>query len=233
MDRAIASTTGTPDGVSEGRSLLGTRPSNNQMTNNTQYRIDPSADVSTEATIGSGTSIWHRARVREGAEIGAECIIGTGVYVDCDVIIGDRVKIQNHALIYKGVTLEDGVFIGPQACLTNDRVPRSITPEGRIKSEDDWTVGPILVRYGASIGSGAIVLPGVTVGSFAMVAAGAVVTRDVPDQGLVMGVPARLEGHVCQCGERLAEQDSKWRCGSCGRIYELDRDRIAAGVLPR
>lgn len=202
------------------------------MTNHTQLRIDPSADVSTETTIGSGTSIWHRARVREGARIGAECIVGTGVYIDCDVIIGNRVKIQNNALIYRGVTLEDGVFIGPQVCLTNDRIPRSITPEGRIKSEEDWTVGPILVRYGASIGAGAIVLPGVTVGSFAMVAAGSVVTHDVPDQGLVMGVPAKLEGHVCQCGERLAEQDGKYGCGACGRTYEFDLGRVTAGVLP-
>ena len=195
--------------------------------------IHPSAEVSSLARIGTGTRVWHLVQIREGVEIGQNCIVGKGVYIDFDVQIGDNVKIQNSALIYHGATIEDGVFIGPQACLTNDRVPRSITPEGCIKSEDDWTVGPILVRYGASIGAGAIVLPWVTVGSFAMVAAGAVVTRDVPDQGLVMGVPARLEGHVCQCGERLAAQEGKWRCGSCGRTYELDRDRVTAGALPR
>lgn len=191
------------------------------MTNHSQPKIDPSAEVSAEAQVGQGTSIWHRARVREGAQIGAECILGTGAYVDCDVIIGDRVKIQNHALIYRGVTLEDGVFIGPQACLTNDRIPRSITPDGHIKSEEDWIVGPILVRYGASIGAGAVVLPGVTIGTFAMVGAGAVVTRDVPDHGLVIGIPAKLEGYVCECGERLISYGGEWRCSSCERVYRF------------
>jgi UDP-2-acetamido-3-amino-2,3-dideoxy-glucuronate N-acetyltransferase len=186
----------------------------------TQIRVHETADVSPGAQIGRGTSIWNQARVREGAVMGQGCILGTGAYVDCDVVVGSNVKIQNGALLYRGATLEDGVFIGPGACLTNDVYPRAVNPDGTIKTEEDWTVGPILIRYGASIGAGAIVLPGVTVGRFALVAAGSVVSRDVPDHGLVMGVPARLTGHVCRCAHRLVRQGYTWRCPSCGRLYE-------------
>ena len=165
--------------------------------------IHPTAEVSPLATIGEGTRIWHQVQVRERARIGQSCIIGKGVYIDFDVVIGDRVKIQNGASVYHGVTIEDGVFIGPHACLTNDKLPRAITPDGELKRDADWEVGKILVRYGASIGAGAIILPGVTVGRFALVGAGAVVTRDVAAQALVVGNPARPVGFVCMCGHRL------------------------------
>ena len=166
--------------------------------------IHPTAEVSPDARIGPGTKIWHQAQVRKGACLGAECIVGKGVYIDFDVIIGDRVKIQNYASIYHGVTLEEGVFVGPYACLTNDKLPRAISPDGKLKTDADWQVGSILVKTGASIGARAIILPGITIGCFALVGAGAVVTRDVPDYGLVLGNPARLMGYVCPCGNRLA-----------------------------
>jgi acetyltransferase-like isoleucine patch superfamily enzyme len=118
-------------------------------------------------------------------------------------VIGDRCKLQNNASLFHGVTVEDGVFIGPHACLTNDRLPRAITPQGALKTADDWDVGPIVLHYGCSIGAGAIVLPDVAIGRFALVGAGAVVTRSVPDHGLVVGNPARLIGFVCACGGRL------------------------------
>jgi UDP-2-acetamido-3-amino-2,3-dideoxy-glucuronate N-acetyltransferase len=175
-------------------------------------KVHPTSDVSPEAQIGAGSTIWHRAQVREGARIGKNCIVGKDAYVDAGVTIGDNVKIQNSALVYHGATVEDGVFLGPQACLTNDTFPRAITPGGKLKSVDDWTVGPILVRFGASIGAGALILPDVTVGRFAMVAAGAVVAEDVPDYGLVMGVPARLAGYVCACGHRLVQDGASFRC---------------------
>jgi acetyltransferase-like isoleucine patch superfamily enzyme len=178
--------------------------------------IHPTADVSPLATIGSGTRIWHHAQVREGVLVGRECIVGKDAYIDVDVRIGDCVKIQNGALVYHGTTLDDGVFVGPRAVLTNDRHPRAITPEGRLKGADDWVVSPITVRHGASVGAGAVVLPGVTIGEWAMVAAGAVVTRDVPDHGLVLGVPARLVGYVCPCGHRLAYEGRRLRCPACG-----------------
>ena len=177
--------------------------------------IHPTPDVSSEAHIGVGTRIWHQVQVRVGAVIGENCIIVKDVYIDFDVAIGDNVKIQNGALIYHGVTIEDGVFVGPQVCLTNDRIPRAITPHGQLKATDDWTAGTIRVCYGASIGAGAIVLPDVTLGRFAMVAAGAVVTHSVPDYGLVVGVPARLVGYVCPCGERLKPVEEGWQCPTC------------------
>lgn len=191
--------------------------------------IHPTADVSPAAHIGAGTRIWHQVQVREGAVIGENCILGKDVYIDFEVVIGDNVKIQNGALIYHGVTLEDGVFIGPQACLTNDRVPRAITPDGRLKTAEDWEVGTIRVCYGASIGAGAVILPDVTVGRFAMVAAGAVVTRSVPDYGLVVGVPARLMGYVCPCGRRLEAADGGWHCPTCEWSFRPADDGEMAG----
>ena len=166
-------------------------------------RIHPTADVSPQAEIGPGSAIWHQAQVREGACLGCNCIVGKGAYVDFGVWIGDNVKIQNRVSVYHGVTVEDGVFIGPHACLTNDKLPRAVNPDGSLKTADDWVVSPILVREGAAVGAGTVVLPGVTIGRWAMVGAGSVVTRDVPDYGLAWGNPARLHGFVCPCGERL------------------------------
>ena len=186
--------------------------------------IHPTAEVSPQARIGAGTRIWHHAQVREGASIGRECILGKNVYIDRDVVIGDRVKIQNNASVYHGVTLEDGVFVGPHACLTNDRYPRAITPDGRLKTDEDWEVMPIRVCQGASIGAGAILLPGITVGPFAVIGAGAVVTRDVPAQGLVVGNPARLVGYVCRCGRPLRRQGTDHVCPACGATYRLGTD---------
>jgi acetyltransferase-like isoleucine patch superfamily enzyme len=189
-------------------------------------RIHATAEVSPDAQIGTGTSIWHHAQVREGARLGRECIVGKGAYIDFGVQIGSRVKIQNYALIYHGATLEDGVFVGPQACLANDRLPRAITPDGALKGTPDWEVGRVLIQFGASVGAGAIVLPGVTIGRFAMVGAGAVVTGDVPDHGLVVGQPARLVGYVCRCGDRLtAHSTGGFWCGACQVRY----DSLAGG----
>ena len=182
--------------------------------------IHPTAEVSPKATIGAGTRIWHQVQVREGAVIGANCILGKGAYVDLNVTIGDNVKIQNGAMVYHGATVEDGVFIGPGVILTNDRLPRAITPDGLLKADLDWTVGPIRLSYGCSIGAGAIILPDVTVGRFALVAAGAVVTRSVPDHTLVVGVPARPAGLVCRCARRLEPRGAAWYCPVCDWTYQ-------------
>ena len=185
--------------------------------------IHPTADVSPRATLGPGTRIWHQAQVREGAVLGRNCILGKGAYVDFGVRIGDNVKVQNRASIYHGVTLEDGVFVGPHVIFTNDKLPRAINPDGSLKSDADWEVGQVLVKEGASLGAGAIIVAGVTVGRFALVGAGAVVTRDVPDYGLVYGNPARLVGYVCENGHRVeGTQEQRdggmlWRCPTCGR----------------
>jgi len=178
--------------------------------------------VSAEAAVGDGTLVWHQAQVREGARVGQRCIIGKGVYIDVGVTVGDCCKLQNSAFLFRGATLEDGVFLGPGTMLLNDRYPRAITPDGTLKSDADWEVGPVRVLYGASIGAGGIILPGVTVGRFAMVAAGAVVVRDVPDHAIVGGNPARLIGFACECGRRLVISNSKTgSCQTCGRQLEL------------
>jgi UDP-2-acetamido-3-amino-2,3-dideoxy-glucuronate N-acetyltransferase len=182
-------------------------------------RIHPTAEISPRAAIGEGTSIWHYCQVREGAQLGEQCILGKNVYVDFDVRIGSRVKIQNNCSVYHGATLEDGVFLGPHAVITNDRYPRAITPDGDLKGEDDWEVGPVLIRRGASVGASAVILPGVTIGAFAMVGAGAVVTHDVPDHGLAVGCPARLVGYICACGRRLEPVAAGLYCIHCSRAY--------------
>ncbi len=130
-------------------------------------QIHPTAEVAPDAIIGAGTLIWHQAQVREEVRIGEECIIGKGVYIDRGVIPGNRVKVQNYASLYHGAWIDDGVFIGPYACLANDKHPRAIRPDGRRKGPDDWTVGTIRIGYGAAIGAQATVLPGVTIGPWA------------------------------------------------------------------
>jgi UDP-2-acetamido-3-amino-2,3-dideoxy-glucuronate N-acetyltransferase len=192
----------------------------NPVASHTSYSVHPTADVSAQATIGAGTRIWHQAQVRERVHIGSDCIIGKGAYIDFDVSIGDNVKIQNGVYVYHGVTVEDGVFLGPGVILTNDKLPRAINPDGSLKTDADWEVSSTLIQRGASIGAGAVILPGVTVGEFAMVGAGSVVTRDVPAHGLVYGNPACLHGYVCRCGRPLNElQDNQWKCEVCNEFY--------------
>ena len=185
--------------------------------------VHPTADVSPHAELGPGTRVWHQAQIRERARIGANCIVSKGVYIDFDVQVGSNCKIQNGAFLYHGCTLEDGVFVGPGVIFTNDKRPRAINPDGSLKGTDDWEVGKTVVRHGASVGTGSIVLPGVTIGRFAMVAAGAVVSKDVPDYGLAIGVPARLVGFVCACAETLPAfaPTEAVACGRCARRYRI------------
>jgi UDP-2-acetamido-3-amino-2,3-dideoxy-glucuronate N-acetyltransferase len=190
---------------------------------NLSYFTHLTAEVSPDAHIGAGTRIWRQVQVREHASVGENCNIGKGVYIDAHVRIGSNVKIQNHVSIFEGVTLEDGVFIGPHVCFTNDMFPRAITPDGKLKSADDWEITPTLVKYGASIGAGAVIVCGITIGAFALVGAGAVVTRNVPPHALVLGNPARQHGYVCRCAHRLSgvrEEDGLllgW-CETCQQV---------------
>ncbi len=161
--------------------------------------IASTAVVSPDAVVGDNSSVWHFAQIREGARVGAECVIGKGVYIDKDVVVGDRCKIENNVSLFLGTTLADGVFVGPHACFTNDRLPRAVDPDGSLKSAADWKVDGSRAEHGASIGAGSIVLPGVTIGRFALVGAGSVVTRDVPAFALVYGNPAEQHGWVCKC----------------------------------
>lgn len=190
--------------------------------------IHPTAEVSPLATVGAGTRIWRQAHVREHALVGENCNIGKGVYIDAHVRIGSCVKIQNHASLFEGLTLEDGVFVGPHVCFTNDLAPRAITPDGKLKTADDWQITPTLVRYGASIGAGSVILCGITIGTFALIGAGSMVTRDVAPHALVLGNPARQQGYVCRCARRLLDVHEQagqlvgW-CETCGQQCVIPR----------
>lgn len=189
-------------------------------------RIHPTADVSADAKIGEGTSIWHHCQVRPGVQIGENCILGKGVYVDADVCIGSNVKIQNYVSVYHGVTVEDGVFIGPHVCFTNDLRPRAINPDGSLKGATDWIVSETVVGKGAALGANSTIRCGIRIGEWAMVGSGSVVTRDVPAYGVVFGNPARLRGFVCPCGADLEKQSVdgdtvKAVCPSCGITVEI------------
>ncbi|MFE3199089.1 acyltransferase [Embleya sp. NPDC055664] len=186
--------------------------------------IDPSADVDDSASIGEGTRVWHLAQIREDAVLGPNCVIGRGAYIGPAVRVGANVKVQNHALVYEPAVLEDGVFIGPAVVLTNDLYPRAVTPDGRIKGEQDWHAQGVTVRRGAAVGARSVVVAGVTIGRWALIAAGAVVHRDVPDYALMAGVPARRIKWVGRAGVPLTPTgDGSWRCPETGDLF-TERD---------
>jgi UDP-2-acetamido-3-amino-2,3-dideoxy-glucuronate N-acetyltransferase len=170
----------------------------------------PTADVSDSASIGDGTKIWHLAQVREGAKIGAGCVVGRGAYVDHGVHMGNNCKIQNHALVYAPAQLGVGVFVGPAAVFANDMFPRAVSPDLTLKGVDDWNPEGTVVGDGASIGARAVLVPGLTIGAWAMIAAGAVVTRNVPAHALMVGVPARQAGWVGKSGKRCEQIGDIW-----------------------
>jgi acetyltransferase-like isoleucine patch superfamily enzyme len=174
--------------------------------------IHPTAIVEDGARIGDGTRIWHHVHVRSGARIGERCVLGKSVFVDSGAVVGSGCKIQNFVSIYRGVTLEDDVFVGPSAVFTNDRYPRA--------SGESWELLLTRVRRGASIGANATILPGLTIGEWALVGAGAVVTRDVEPHGLVAGNPAKAVGWACRCGRRVPGGPGA-ACPSCGEVLSL------------
>lgn len=200
-----------------------------------EIKIHSTAEVSSLAKIGEGTSIWNQAQIREEVKIGKHCIVSKNSYLDKGVKIGNNVKIQNNASIYYPARIEDGVFVGPHVCLTNDKIPRAINADGSLKAMTDWNPLGAWIKKGASIGAHSVLLPGVKIGRFAMVAAGSVVTHDVPDHALVMGNPARLVDFVCYCGKRAnivkkmerAMVHLKCECGQVIKIAKRFYRKIA------
>jgi len=189
------------------------------------YRVAPGADIAHSATIGAGSSVWHLAQVREDAHIGTDCVVGRGAYIGAGVQMGNGCKIQNYALVYEPAKLADGVFVGPAAVFTNDHFPRAVNPDLTAKSASDWEPVGVTCETGASIGARAVCVAPVTIGAWAMVAAGATVVKDVPPHALVAGVPARRLAWVGRSGKKLiAAQDGSdaWICPSTGEMYIPD-----------
>lgn len=187
-------------------------------------RIADSAEVADTARIGDSSSVWHLAQIREGATLGRGCIVGRGAYIGSGVTIGDNCKLQNYALVYEPAVLESGVFVGPAAVLTNDQYPRAVNADGSLKNGEDWQPVGVSCRTGASIGARAVCVAPVTIGRWALVAAGAVVTQDVPDFALVAGVPARRVRWVGRAGVPLDPAGADvWVCPQSGeRFIESD-----------
>jgi len=177
--------------------------------------VHPTALVEEGANIGEDSKVWHYVHIRRDARVGSNCIIGRGVFVDAGVLIGNAVKIQNYVSVFHGVTIKDGVFVGPHVCFTNDLRPRAINPDGTIKSADDWECSETIVGRGASIGANSTIVCGVTIGEWALIGAGSVVTKSVPAHALVVGNPARLIGYVCKCGRRVPDLASAQNAQGC------------------
>lgn len=167
------------------------------------YFKHKTAEIEENVSIGSGTKIWHHAHIRKGVVIGKECVIGQNVYIDTGVVIGDYCRIQNNCSIYRVTKIGSFVFIGPHTIFTNDKVPRAFNKQNKPITEKDWKIGTIIVDDGASIGAGSIVLPDITIGAYAFVGAGSVVTKNIESYTLVYGNPAVPHGKVDKYGQRI------------------------------
>jgi UDP-2-acetamido-3-amino-2,3-dideoxy-glucuronate N-acetyltransferase len=189
-----------------------------------KVRVLHTSVVDKTAVIGEGTRVWNFVHVRENAEIGKECVLADYVYVGRGVKIGNNVKLENRATIYEGVKIEDKVFVGPHVTFTNDLYPRSFST--------DWKIRPTLVKEGASIGAGTVIVCGVTIGEYALIGAGSVVTENIPSYALAYGNPARIRGFVCRCGRKFEKEEKRksyvlMECQFCGEEYRIPMEDYA------
>jgi len=188
--------------------------------------IAPDAFVDRRARVADSARVWDLAQIRENATVGENCTIGRGAYLDVGVVLGDNCKIQNNALIYAPAVLGHGVFVGPAAVLTNDTYPRAINPDGSLKASSDWESVGVTAHHGASIGAGAVVLGGVELGEWSLIAAGSVVTTDVAAFALVAGIPARRIGWVGPTGVQLTQRKGKWVDPETGAEFREENERL-------
>lgn len=183
------------------------------------YFVHESSYVDTPCEIGKGTKIWHFSHIMPNCKIGENCNIGQNVVISPDVILGNGVKIQNNVSVYTGVICEDDVFLGPSCVFTNVINPRSF-----ISRKDEYR--KTIIGKGASIGANATIVCGHDIGKYAFVAAGAVVTKDIPDYALVMGNPARVKYYVCECSEKMKFVNNEFICPICGKKYIMENDIV-------
>jgi len=186
--------------------------------------IHKTAEVSSEAKIGQGTKIWHHSQVLAGAQIGKNCMIGHNCFIAGGARLGNGVRVQSNNDVWQGVTLEDYVFVGPSAVFTNDPNPRAKYPKKDFPKYGQWQ--STLIKEGATVGANATVICGATIGKWAFVGAGAVVADDVPDYALMVGVPAKQIGWMCECANKLVFENNRADCGVCGRKYSKKRAQI-------
>jgi len=187
--------------------------------------IHKTSEIEKGAKVGKGTKVWHNCQVKKGAKIGDDCVIGHNCFIDSGSKIGKGVKIESNTDVWKGVTLKDLVFVGPSAVFTNDLNPRAKYPKSKYSQYGKWL--PTLVKQGATIGANATIICGVTIGKWAMIGAGAVVTKDVPDYAVAVGTPAKVIGFVCECGNKLEFQGEKSICKVCKKEYEQKENRVS------
>lgn len=196
--------------------------------------VHATVDLGDNVSLGDNSKVWHYAQVRENAILGEGCIIGRGAYVGTGVSLGKNCKVQNYALVYEPAVLGNGVFIGPAAVLTNDQFPRSVSPNLDLKSGEDWEAVGVTIEDGASIGARAVCVAPVNIGKWATIAAGAVVTKDVPDFALMMGVPARRVGWVGRQGHPLVDiGQGKFECPVDGTLYEQIDTHILKEIVTK
>jgi len=185
------------------------------------YFLHESSYIDKNVEIGKGTKIWHFSHILSNVIIGENCIIGQNVCIGPNVKIGNNVKIQNNVSVYEGVTLEDDVFCGPSMVFTNVYTPRSAHP----KKKEEYL--KTLVKKGVTIGANSTIICGITLGKYSFVGAGSVTTKDIPAYSIVYGVPSRIEGWICECGNKLTFDGEKINCSKCGKKYKkIDKETI-------